>query len=262
MFFNWNKVSKSSLNIGLTLIILILNSVFGGNQKSQAAQIYTYDTDNFNGDTNIYSNPSITEENNKCLNGLVNQLPQTGDIESTQACLNTFGYNPDTNITSPVMIIFEIDGTEIGGTEIGGTKINRTKIGKTSPQLTTTIIYKSQNGTINREKFRAVGARYSQWYAPEGMYTIDYIVPDSSPSFKPAYANFYSPPNQTDKNGYPVRLGFHGRKGNLMAGNGSNGCHRHSVGDMKRIMTIIKKAGRDAGLPKNWYKDTLPVAII
>ena len=47
-----------------------------------------------------------------------------------------------------------------------------------------------------------------------------------------------------------------------MAGNGSNGCHRHRVEDMKRIMAIIKSAGRDAGLPDNWYENTLPIAII
>ncbi len=247
MLFSWHKISKDCLKIGLTCMVISLNNIILLGNKSHAAQIYTYDINNLNADVNIYSDPTITEENNQCLNGLINQLPQKGDIESTQACLNTFGYNPDTNITSPVMIIFEIGKTEIG---------------KTSPQLTTTVIYKSQNGTINREKFRAVGARYSEWYAPEGIYTLDYIVPDNTPSFKPAYANFYSPQNKKDKNGYPVKLGFHGRKGNLMAGNGSNGCHRHSVGDMKRIMTIIKSAGRNAGLPDNWYEKTLPVAII
>ena len=247
MFLSRNQISKISLCFGLTFIFFGLNSVFFGNQKSHAAQIYTYDMDSFDTETNIYSDPSITEENNKCLNGLINQLPQEADIESTQSCLNTFGYNPDTDITSPVMIVFEIGKTEIG---------------KTPQQLTTTVIYKSKNGKINREKFRAVGARYSQWYAPAGIYAIDYIVPDNSPSFKPAYANFYSPENQKDKNGYPVKLGFHGREGNLMAGNGSNGCHRHRVEDMKRIMAIIKSAGRDAGLPDNWYENTLPIAII
>ena len=242
MILSWQKISKSTLNFGLTFMVLSLSTIVFAHKRSYAAQIYTYNMDNLNADENIYSDPSITEKNNKCLNGLINQLPQKGDGESTQACLNTFGHNPDTNITSPVMIVFEI--------------------GKTSQELTTTVIYKSKNGTIHREKFQAVGARYSQWYAPAGIYTLDYIVPDNSPSFKPAYANFYSPQNKKDKNGYPVKLGFHGREGNLMAGNGSNGCHRHRIGDMKRIMTIIKNAGRDAGLPDNWYKNTLPVVVI
>lgn len=237
-----HKISKFFLKFSLTFIVVGLNNIIFTHQKSHAAQIYTYNINHLNAEANIYFDPSITEENNKCLNGLINQLPQKGDIETTQTCLNTFGYNPDTNIKSPVMIVFEI--------------------GKSSQQLTTTVIYKSKNGKINREKFQAVGARYSQWYAPTGIYTLDYIVPDNSPSFKPAYANFYSPQNKKDKNGYPVKLGFHGRKGNLMAGNGSNGCHRHRVGDMKRIMAIIKNAGKDAGLPDNWYENTLPIVII
>lgn len=209
--------------------------------KADSAQIYTYNLDNLNHIDNTYYDPSITSENNKCLDGLLKRLPQSGDRQTTESCLNTFGYNPDTNIKSPVMIIFEV--------------------GKPSHIITTTIIYKIKNQII-QEKFKAIGARYQQWYPDAGMYTLDYIKSDNSPSFKPAYANFYSPKGKKDKNGNPVNIGLHGREGNLMAGGGSNGCYRHSVEDMQRFITIIKKAGADAKLPSNWYEDTLPVAFV
>ncbi|OKH55583.1 L,D-transpeptidase [Calothrix sp. HK-06] len=209
--------------------------------KADSAQIYTYNPDNLSLTDNTYHDHSITSENNKCLDGLLKRLPQNGDRETTEACLNTFGYNPDTNITSPVMIVFEV--------------------GKPSQTITTTIIYKIKNKII-QEKFQAVGARYQQWYPEAGMYTLDYIKSDNSPSFKPAYANFYSPKGKKDKNGNPVNIGLHGRAGNLMAGGGSNGCYRHRVEDMQRFMTIIKKAGADANLPPNWYQNTLPVAFV
>lgn len=208
--------------------------------KANSAQIYTYNLDNLYYIDNTYYDPSITSENNKCLDGLLKRLPQNGDKETTEACLNTFGYNPDTNIKSPVMIVFEV--------------------GKPSHTITTTIIYKIKNQII-QEKFKAVGARYQQWYPEAGMYTLDYIKSDNSPSFKPAYANFYSPKGKKDKNGNPVNIGLHGREGNLMAGGGSNGCYRHRVEDMQRFMTIIKKAGANANLPPNWYENTLPVAF-
>lgn len=209
--------------------------------KANSAQIYTYNPDNLSLTDNAYHDPSISSENNKCLDGLLKRLPQNGDRQTTEACLNTFGYNPDTNITSPVMIVFEV--------------------GKPSQTITTTIIYKIKNQIIS-EKFQAVGARYQQWYPEAGMYTLDYIKSDNSPSFKPAYANFYSPKDKKDKNGNPVNIGFHGRAGNLMAGGGSNGCYRHRVEDMQRFMTIIKKAGANANLPPNWYENTLPVAFV
>ncbi|BDA66320.1 hypothetical protein CAL7716_004860 [Calothrix sp. PCC 7716] len=209
--------------------------------KANSAQIYTYNLDNLYYIDNTYYDPSITSENNKCLDGLLKRLPQNGDKETTEACLNTFGYNPDTNIKSPVMIVFEV--------------------GKPSHTITTTIIYKIKNQII-QEKFKAVGARYQQWYPEAGMYTLDYIKSDNSPSFKPAYANFYSPKGKKDKNGNPVNIGLHGREGNLMAGGGSNGCYRHHVEDMQRFMTIIKKAGANANLPPNWYENTLPVAFV
>ncbi|GJD20199.1 hypothetical protein RIVM261_051550 [Rivularia sp. IAM M-261] len=209
--------------------------------KANSAQIYTYNLDNLYYIDNTYYDPSITSENNKCLDGLLKRLPQNGDKETTEACLNTFGYNPDTNIKSPVMIVFEV--------------------GKPSHTITTTIIYKIKNQII-QEKFKAVGARYQQWYPEAGMYTLDYIKSDNSPSFKPAYANFYSPKGKKDKNGNPVNIGLHGREGNLMAGGGSNGCYRHRVEDMQRFMTIIKKAGANANLPPNWYENTLPVAFV
>lgn len=178
--------------------------------KSNAAQIYTYDSDNFDANSNVYHNPTINSDNNKCLNALINGLSQTGDKDSIQACLNTFGYNPEKKIKSPMMIIFEIS--------------------KKSQQLTTIVIYQSKNGQIHRQRFRGIGARYSEWYAPQGIYTLDYLKPQTNPSFKPAYANFYTALGEKDRNGNPVNIGFHGRSGNLMAGNGSNGCHRHSVG--------------------------------
>jgi hypothetical protein len=209
--------------------------------QANSAQIYTYNPDDLNLTDNTYHDPSITEENNQCLNGLVKRLPQNGDKQTTDACLNTFGYNPDTNIKSPMMIVFEI--------------------GKSSQTVTTTIIYKIKN-QIMREQFSAVGARYYQWYPPTGIYTLDYIKSDNSPSFKPAYANFYSPKVKKDKNGNSVNIGFHGREGNLMAGGGSNGCYRHSVLDMQRIMAIIKKVGASANLPSGWYENTLPVVFV
>ncbi len=239
-FFNiWSEISPYTL---LMFTALTSINIISQSQKSDAAQIYSYNFDNLNANSHIYNDPTITSENNKCLNGLLNQLPQKGDRETTEACLNTFGYNPEQKITSPVMIVFEID--------------------KTSQKVKTTLIYKSKNGQINQEHFNAVGARYYEWYPPTGMYTLDYIKPDKSQSFKPAYGNFYSPPFEKDKNGNPVNIGFHGREGNLMAGNGSNGCYRHHVADMKRVMTIIQDTGKDAALPSNWYEGTLPIAVI
>jgi hypothetical protein len=229
-------INKLFLFAAITLANLILTTV-----KTTAVQIYTYNSSNFNHVDNNYYDSSITEENNKCLNGLLKRLPQKGDKETTEACLNTFGYNPDTNIKSPIMIVFEV--------------------GKISQSVTTTIIYKSQNQVI-QESFKAVGARYKQWYPPTGIYSLDYIKSDSSSSFKPAYANFYSPSGKKDKNGYPINIGLHGREGNLMAGGGSNGCYRHRVADMKRIMVIIKNAIRESNLPANWYENTLPIAFI
>lgn len=226
----------------LALIFLIIINIVSPVQKSNAAQIYSYDFDNRNQFNNIYDDPSLVSENNQCLNGLLNRLPQTGDKATTEACLNTFGYNPDKNIKSPVMIVLEI--------------------GKNSQLVATTLIYKNKNGQIQQEQFKAVGARYHQWHAPSGIYTLDYIKHSSNPSFKPAYANFYSPKGQKDKNGNPVNIGFHGREGTLMAGNGSNGCYRHRVADMRRIMKVIKKVGQDEGLPDNWYENTLPIAVI
>ncbi|MEM9927759.1 MAG: L,D-transpeptidase [Cyanobacteria bacterium P01_D01_bin.50] len=222
----------TSISISLTVLI----------DKSNAAQIYTYDSDNFDATSKTYHDTTISSDNNKCLNGLINGLPQKGDKSSTQACLNTFGYNPEKKITSPVMIVFEIS--------------------QKSQKLTTIVIYQSKNGQIHQERFKGVGARYSEWYAPQGIYTLDYLKPQKNPSFKPAYGNFYTALTEKDKNGNPVNIGFHGRLGNLMAGNGSNGCHRHSVTDMKRIMTIIKNAGKEAKLPFNWYEKTLPIAVI
>ncbi|BAZ15448.1 hypothetical protein NIES4071_73200 [Calothrix sp. NIES-4071] len=230
----------------IPIAVFIFTAIVTGNinlaiSKANSAQIYTYNYDNLNLAENTYNDPSITLENNKCLNGLLKRLPQYGDKQTTEACLNTFGYNPDTNIKSPVMIVFEV--------------------GKPSQTITTTVIYKIKNQIIT-EKFQAVGARYKQWYPEAGMYTLDYIKLDNSPSFKPAYANFYSPTGKKDKNGNPVNIGFHGREGNLIAGGGSNGCYRHRVQDMQRFMTIIKKAGASANLPTNWYQNTLPVAFV
>jgi hypothetical protein len=224
------------------LTTFFLTATIAGNiSKADSAQIYTYKTDNLSFADNIYNDPSITSENNMCLNGLLKRLPQNGDKQTTEACLNTFGYNPDTNITSPVMMVFEA--------------------GKSSQTITTTIIYRINNKIIT-EKFQGVGARYQQWYPEAGMYILDYIKLDNSPSFKPAYANFYSPVGKKDKSGNKVNIGFHGREGNLMAGGGSNGCYRHSVKDMQRFMAIIRKAGADAKLPANWYQNTLPVAFV
>ena len=210
--------------------------------KSNAAQIYSYDFDNLDSTAKIYHDPSINSDNNKCLNALINRLPQKGDKDSTQACLNTFGYNPGKNIKSPVMIVFEIN--------------------QNSQKLTTIVIHQNKNGQIHRQHFKGVGARYAEWYAPQGIYTLDYLKPQTNPSFKPAYGNFYTALEEKDKNGNPVNIGFHGRSGNLMAGNGSNGCHRHSVEDMKIIMDIIKNAGEESKLPFNWYENTLPIAVI
>jgi hypothetical protein len=234
--------SKLAYFLVIMLLVMVYNHIIFPVQKSNAAQIYSYNLAYFDSNRSIYYDPYITEENNKCLNGLLNRLPQKGDKETTEACLNTFGYNPDKKIKSPVMIIFEI--------------------GRTSQEIITTLVYKNKNGQINQEHFQAVGARYYSWYAPAGMYTLDYIKLDNSPSFKPAYGNFYSPEGETDKNGNPVNIGFHGREGNLMAGNGSNGCYRHHVIDMKRITRIIESTGQEVGLPYRWYEDTLPIAII
>ena len=210
--------------------------------KSNAAKIYTYDANNFDETSKVYYNPIINSDNNKCLNALINGLPQRGDKDSIEACFNTFGYNPEKKIKSTVMIVFEIS--------------------QNSQKFTTTVIYKNKNSRIIRERFEGVGARYSEWYAPQGIYTLDYLKPQTNPSFKPAYGNFYTAVEEKDKNGNPVNIGFHGRSGNLMAGNGSNGCHRHSVADMKRIINIIKNAGKEAQLPFNWYENTLPIAVI
>ncbi|GJD17191.1 hypothetical protein RIVM261_021470 [Rivularia sp. IAM M-261] len=224
----------------------IYTAIIAGNinlniSKANSAQIYTYKSSNFSFADQTYNDPSITSKNNKCLDGLLKRLPQNGDRQTTEACLNTFGYNPNTNITSPVMIVFEV--------------------GKPSQVINTTIIYKIKNQILT-EKFQAVGARYQQWYPEAGIYTLDYIKLDNSPSFKPAYANFYSPPGNIDKNGNPVNIGLHGREGNLMTGGGSNGCYRHRVEDMQRFMAIVKKAGAEANLPDNWYQNTLPVAFV
>ncbi len=211
-------------------------------EKTHAAQIYSYEFDNYNPVESVYYDQTLASKENKCLNGLLNRMVQTGDKETIEACLNTFGYNPENKIKSPVMIVFEI--------------------GQTSPEVTTTIIYKSKNNQINRESFSAVGARYYEWHPPLGIYTLDYIKRDNSSSFKPAYANFYSPRGQKDKNGIPVNFGFHGREGNLMAGKGSNGCYRHHVTEMNRMMTIIRNAGKEVNLPSNWFENNLPIAII
>lgn len=238
-------LNKNFLRFSFSTIILInlffLNLVILL-KKSNAAQIYIYDFENLNSPESIYYDPKITKENNDCLNGLLHQLPQNGDKKTTEACLNTFGYNPNKKIKSPVMFVFEI--------------------GKTSQEVITTLIYKNKNGQIHQEKFKAVGSRYYEWHIKTGIYTLDYLKPDNSPSFKPAYGNFYSSEVEKDKNGHPVNIGFHGREGNLMAGSGSNGCYRHRVQDMRRVMTIIKNAGEDAGLPRNWYESTLPIAVI
>ena len=210
--------------------------------KSNAAQIYSYDFDILDSTATVYHDPSVNSDNNKCLNALINVLPQTGDKDSIQAWLNTFGYNPEKKIKSPMMIIFEIS--------------------QKSQQLTTIVIYQSKNGQIHRQRFRGIGARYSEWYAPQGIYTLDYLKPQTNPSFKPAYGNFYTALGEKDRNGNPVNIGFHGRSGNLMAGNGSNGCHRHSVADMKSIIDIINNVRKESNLPLNWYENTLPIAII
>ncbi len=235
----WHKVAFQMMLIFITLISTNMNLLL---QKSNAAQIYLYNYHNFNSHQSVYYDQNLAIEENKCLNGLLNQMPQTGDRETTEACLNTFGYNPEQNIKSPIMIVFEI--------------------GKTSQEVTTTLIYKSKNGQINRERFYAIGARYYEWHPPAGIYTLDYIQRDNSSSFKPAYGNFYSPKGQKDKNGNPINFGFHGREGSLMAGNGSNGCYRHRVTDMKRMMTLIKNAGKDIHLPYNWFETTLPIVVL
>lgn len=211
-------------------------------QKSEAAQIYTYNYNYFNSHQNIYHDPTLEITENNCLNGLLNRKPQTGDKQTIAACLKTFGHNPETKITSPIIIIFET--------------------GETSQKVTTTLIYQRKNGQIYRESFNAVGAKYYEWHPPPGIYTLDYIHRDNSASFRPAYGNFYSPQNQKDKNGNPINFGFHGRVGNLMAGNGSNGCYRHQVADMKRIITIINNAGKEQNLPTNWFEKTLPIVVI
>jgi hypothetical protein len=236
---DWNKIAFYLVVMLVTLTSTNLNLLL---QKSNAAQIYPYNFHNFNSNQSLYYDPSLADDENKCLNGLLNRMPQTGDRETTEACLNTFGYNPEQKIKSPVMIVFEI--------------------GQTSQEVITTLIYKSKNGQINHQRFHAVGARYYEWHPPVGMYTLDYIKRDNSSSFKPAYGNFYSPKGEKDKSGNPINVGFHGREGNLMAGNGSNGCYRHYVSDMKRILTIIKNAGKDADLPSNWFEETLPIVVI
>ena len=222
--------SMTSINLSLLL------------QKSNAGQIYFYNFNNFNYNQSLYYDPNLADDENKCLNGLINRLPQTGDKETTEACLNTFGYNPRQKIKSPVMIIFEI--------------------GKTSQEVTTSILYKSKNGQINQKYFHAVGARYYEWHPPAGIYTLDYINRDNTSNFKPAYGNFYSPKDQKDKNGNPVNFGFHGREGSLMVGNGSNGCYRHQVSDMRKIITIINNAGKDTNLPFDWFDKTLPIVVL
>lgn len=243
MKITFHKNRSSFILNAVTIFITSISINFTSSiHKSNAAQIYPYNFENFDETSKVYHDTTISLDNNKCLNGLINGLPQKGDKPSTQACLNTFGYNPEKKITSPVMIVFEIS--------------------QNSPKLTTIVIYQSKNGQIHQERFKGVGARYSQWYAPQGIYTLDYLKPQKNPSFKPAYGNFYTALEERDKNGNPVNIGFHGRSGNLMAGNGSNGCHRHRVTDMKRIMTIIKNAGKEAKLPDNWYENTLPIAVI
>ncbi len=239
IFKSWSKIVIHNL---LMLIYLTSLNVSLLLEKTHAAQIYSYTLDNYNPIQRVYYDETLASNENKCLNGLLNRMFQTGHKETIEACLNTFGYNPENKIKSPVMIVFEI--------------------GQTSPEVTTTIIYKSKNNQINIESFSAVGARYYEWHPPYGTYTLDYIKRDNSSSFKPAYGNFYSPTGQKDKNGIPVNFGFHGREGNLMAGKGSNGCYRHRVKDMNRIMTIIKNAGKDVNLPSNWFENNLPIAVI
>ncbi len=240
------KKKSYKFNIFCQTAVIFMTSIYinltGFIDKSNAAQIYTYNFDNFDENKKVYHDPTVNLDNNKCLNGLINKLPQKKDKDSIEACLNTFGYNPEKKIKSPVMIVFEIN--------------------ENSQKLTTIIIYKSKNGQIHQQRFSGVGARYSQWYAPQGIYTLDYLKPQTNPSFKPGYGNFYTALEEKDKNGNPVNIGFHGRSGNLMAGNGSNGCHRHSVADMTRIMDIIKNAGKESNLPFNWYENTLPIAVI
>ncbi|MDY6899741.1 MAG: L,D-transpeptidase [Cyanobacteriota bacterium] len=239
ILYSWSKVLVCKL---LILICLTLTNMSLLWDKTHAAQIYSYDFDNYNQIQSVYHDQSLASNENKCLNGLLNRMVQIGNKETIEACLNTFGYNPENKIKSPVMIVFEI--------------------GETSPEVTTTIIYKSKNNQINRESFSAVGARYYQWHPPHGIYTLDYIKRDNSSSFKPAYGNFYSPRGQKDKNGNAVNFGFHGREGNLMAGKGSNGCYRHQVSHMNRMMTIIRNAGKEINLPSNWFENNLPIAVI
>jgi len=234
--------SKTACYTAMMLVATTATNMVYSIQKASAAQIYSYIFENFDTSASVYRDPSLASEENKCLNGLLNRLPQTGDKETTEACLNTFGYNPERRIKSPVMIVLEI--------------------GKNSQEVSTTLIYQSKNGQTHQEHFQAVGARYQEWNAPSGIYTLDYLKPDSSRYFEPAYGNFYSPKGEKDKNGHPVNIGFHGREGNLMAGNGSNGCYRHRVADMKRILAVVKNVGQDAGLPSNWYENTLPIAVI
>jgi hypothetical protein len=239
IFKSWSKIVIRNL-----LMLMCLTSLNGSLllEKTYAAQIYSYKLDNYNSTQSVYYDQTLASKENKCLNGLLNRMFKTGDKETIEACLNTFGYNPENKRKSPVMIVFEI--------------------GETSPEVTTTIIYKSKNNQINLERFSSVGARYYEWHPPYGIYTLDYIKRNSSSSFKPAYANFYSPRGQKDKNGIPVNFGFHGREGNLMAGKGSNGCYRHQISDMNRIMTIIKNAGKQLNLPSNWFENNLPIAVI
>lgn len=233
---------KNCYKIALMFVSVISANINFSLQKANATQIYPYSFQHFNFNESLYYDPSLATEENKCLNGLINRMPQIGERETTEACFNTFGYNPEKNIKSPVMIVFEI--------------------GKTSQEVVTTLIYKSKNNQIKQERFYAVGARYYEWHPPAGIYALDYISRDNSSSFKPAYGNFYSPKGQKDKNGNPVNFGFHGREGNLMSGNGSNGCYRHHVPDMKRIIAIIKNTGKDAQLPSNWFEATLPIVVL
>jgi hypothetical protein len=242
VMFSLQYCYKISCHIVMMLVSVTSTNMNFPLQKASAAQIYSYNFQNLNPNQSLYYDTSLATKENKCLNGLINRMPQNGDRETTEACFNTFGYNPQKNIKSPVMIIFEV--------------------GTTSQEVVTTVIYKSKNSQINHELFYAVGARYYEWHPPAGIYTLDYIKRDNSSSFKPAYGNFYSPKGQKDKNGNPVNFGFHGREGSLMSGNGSNGCYRHHVPDMKRIMAIIKNTGKGANLPSNWFEETLPIVVL
>ena len=60
-------------------------------EKAQAAQIYAYNFDNYSPLENTYYDPTLASNENKCLNGLINKIVQTGDNKTIEACLNTFG---------------------------------------------------------------------------------------------------------------------------------------------------------------------------